>query len=117
VSGVRQRQDHLVVTHGKSTDRSLRCCQHRNIFWRLLDENSYALTDSTTLTVQHAANSGSIKGDLTSVGAIYSLSKATNLYAHYSGASAGWSSPAYGGAAASATKGGSSFGVGIATNF
>jgi len=81
---------------------------------------SYALTDSTTLTVQHATNSGSNSGDLTSIGAIYSLSKATNLYAHYSGASAGWTqagSGAYGGAAASATKGGSAFGVGIATNF
>jgi len=81
---------------------------------------SYALTDSTTLTVQHATNSGSNSGDLTSIGAIYSLSKATNLYAHYSGASAGWTqagSGAYGGATASATKGGSAFGVGIATNF
>jgi len=78
---------------------------------------SYALTDSTTLTVQHAANSGSLKGDLTSVGAVYSLSKATSLYAHYSGASAGWNASAYGAAAASATKGGSAFAVGIATNF
>jgi predicted porin len=78
---------------------------------------SYALTDATTLTLQHATNSGSLKGDLTSIGAIYSLSKATNLYAHYSGASAGWSQSAYGSAAASATKGGSSFAVGIATNF
>ncbi|NCV84741.1 MAG: porin, partial [Oxalobacteraceae bacterium] len=51
---------------------------------------SYALTDSTTLTVQHAA---------------------------YSGASAGWNLSAYGAAAASATKGGSAFAVGIATNF
>ena len=78
---------------------------------------SYALTDSTTLTVQHAANSGSLKGDLTSIGAVYSLSKATSLYAHYSGASAGWNVSAYGAAAASATKGGSAFAVGIATNF
>jgi len=78
---------------------------------------SYALTDSTTLTLQHAANSGSIKGDLTSIGAVYSLSKATSLYAHYSGASAGWNASAYGAAAASATKGGSAFAVGIATNF
>jgi len=78
---------------------------------------SYALTDSTTLTVQHATNSGSLKGDLTSIGAIYSLSKATSVYAHYSGASAGWNVSAYGAAAASATKGGSSFAVGVATSF
>jgi len=78
---------------------------------------SYALTDSTTLTLQHAANSGSIKGDLTSIGAVYSLSKATSLYAHYSGASAGFAGSAYGAAAASATKGGSAFGVGVATSF
>ncbi len=78
---------------------------------------SYALTDSTTLTVQHATNSGSLKGDLTSIGAIYSLSKATSVYAHYSGASAGWNASAYGAAAASATKGGSSFAVGVATSF
>jgi predicted porin len=78
---------------------------------------SYALTDATTLTVQHAANSGSLKGDLTSIGAVYSLSKATSLYAHYSGAGAGWNVSIYGAAAASATKGGSTYAVGIVTNF
>jgi len=78
---------------------------------------SYALTSETTLTLQHATNSGSIKGDLTSVGAMYSLSKATSVYAHYSGASAGFTGSAYGAAAASATKGGSTVAVGVVTNF
>jgi hypothetical protein len=78
---------------------------------------SYALTSETTLTLQHATNSGSLKGDLTSIGAIYSLSKATSLYAHYSGASAGWNASAYGAGAASASKGGSSVAVGVLTNF
>jgi len=78
---------------------------------------SYALTDATTLTLQHATNSGSLKGDLTSIGAVYSLSKATSVYAHYSGASAGWGTGYYGAANSSATKGGSAFGVGVATSF
>jgi len=78
---------------------------------------SYALTESTTLTLQHASNSGRATGDLTSIGAIYSLSKATSLYAHYSGASAGWGTGYYGAASSSATKGGSSVAVGVATSF
>jgi len=79
---------------------------------------SYALTDSTTLTLQHATNSGSAKGDLTSIGALYSLSKATSLYAHYSGANGGFGGGgAYGAANSTAAKGGSSVAVGVVTNF
>jgi predicted porin len=79
---------------------------------------SYALTEATTLTLQHATNSGAGNGALTSVGALYSLSKATSAYVHYSGATGGFAGGGvYGSAYSTAGKGGSSAAVGIVTNF
>jgi predicted porin len=79
---------------------------------------SYALTEATTLTLQHATNSGAADGALTSLGALYSLSKATSAYVHYSGSTGGFAGGGvYGSAFSTTAKGGNSAAVGIVTNF
>lgn len=80
---------------------------------------SYALNPAVTLTAQYAVTSGLTggSGKISSLGAYYSLSKATGLYAHYNMARGATQVGAYGGANSTAAASGSSFGVGVITNF
>jgi predicted porin len=80
---------------------------------------SYALNSAVTLTAQHAKTSGMTggTGKLTSLGAYYSMSKATGVYVHYSMASGATQGGAYGGASSTAAASGRSWGVGLVTNF